>query len=429
MLNKLGIELWFSSHLAYGFVQLVFIPVILPAFVAERTGSLANAGIAMGFFGIAGLLAPVIGWLADRFKSHRYVQVMGMGGYVLAGACFIFAGHDLPLMLAGSALFGIGSATLLMLNPVFITFAGLDSKTEAIKLGRLIQVSIIGTLLGGGLIAMLMDAQVGYEVCFGVMMVIISVLALITLVSNKQAAQRVLDYALQQSELQQSAQPQEVKQQEPQQRVNSEETGSSILSILRSRFGLFLFAVGALCAGQGIFQAQYPNLVGEAFLVPQSIAAATLSISAVLGLVVVLFAERYSSVKGPIALFRVCTIVSVLVALCLVMIIKSPSEVFYLIPVALVVTYLQGITLTDMSSPAVACRLSTCGGGYTQGLMMFFISIGFAFGSGISGFIAESLGWAAVPFAIMVLTALAMVIILVLSAEKARERTSTMTNY
>ncbi|MGR5091761.1 MFS transporter [Vibrio maritimus] len=423
MLNKLGIELWFSSHLAYGFVQLVFIPVILPAFVAERTGSLANAGIAMGFFGIAGLLAPVIGWLADRFKAHRYVQVMGMGGYVLAGACFIFAGHDLPLMLAGSALFGIGSATLLMLNPVFITFAGLDSKTEAIKLGRLIQVSIIGTLLGGGLIAMLMDAQVGYEVCFGVMMVIISMLAFITLVSNKQAGQRVLDYALQQSELQQSAQPQEA-----QQRVNNEETGSSLLSILRSRFGLFLFAVGALCAGQGIFQAQYPNLMGEAFLVPQSIAAATLSISAVLGLVVVLFAERYSSVKGPIALFRVCTIVSVLVALGLVMIIKSPSEVFYLIPVALVVTYLQGITLTDMSSPAVACRLSTCGGGYTQGLMMFFISIGFAFGSGISGFIAESLGWAAVPFAIMLLTALAMVIILVLSAEKAQERRSTMTN-
>ena len=413
VLNKFGIELWFSSHLAYGFVQLVFIPVILPAFVAERTGSLANAGIAMGFFGIAGLLAPIIGWLADRFKAHRYVQVMGMMAYVLAGACFILSGHDLPLMLAGSALFGIGSATLLMLNPVFITFAGLDSKTEALKLGRLIQVSIIGTLLGGGLIAVMMDAQLSYEVCFGVMMVIITVLALITLVSNKQAGLRVLNYAQQQ-----------IVQQQQQ---RHEEIGSSLLSILRSKFGLFLFAVGALCAGQGIFQAQYPNLMGEAFLIPQSIAAATLSFSAVLGLVVVLFAERYSSAKGPIALFCVCTIVSVLMALALFLIVTSPSEVIYFIPVVFVITYLQGITLTDMSAPAVASRLSSCGGGYTQGLMMFFISIGFAAGSATSGFIAESLGWSAVPFAILVLTAVAMVIIIMLAYGKAQGRADTAT--
>lgn len=71
-----------------------------------------------------------------------------------------------------------------------------------------------------------------------------------------------------------------------------------------------------------------------------------------------------------------------------------------------------------MCSPAVASRLTRVGAGYTQGLMMFFISIGFATGSAISGFTVEEFSWSALPVAIGVLTAVALVAIWIVTRDK-----------
>lgn len=94
MLKKLGLEGWFSAHFAYGIVQIVFIPMMVPSFILARTGSATDAGLAMGLFGLAGLFAPVIGMLADKYKAHRLAQLFGMVSYLLAGACFLVAGSN-----------------------------------------------------------------------------------------------------------------------------------------------------------------------------------------------------------------------------------------------------------------------------------------------------------------------------------------------
>jgi predicted MFS family arabinose efflux permease len=402
LFNKLGIELWFSAHLAYGFVQLVFIPIVMPAFVAERTGSFANAGLAMGFFGVAGLAAPVIGLLADKFKAHRLAQFLGMIAYIVAGFCYIAAGTDFNMMAIGSVFFGLGSATLLMLNPVFIAFAGYDNKTEALKLGRMAQAAIIGTLLGGGALAALTDGGFGYETSFYTMMVTVAVLSVITFLTNKEAGQRVLDTA----EAREKAAAEEA-----QEKVN-------LIKVIFSKFGLFLFAVAALCAGQGAFQAQFPNLMKNAFTVSEALSATSLSISAVLGLIIVVAAERFSAKFGPTALFKLCTVASIVVIAALYFIAELQFIPTVILPMALVIIYLQGITVTDMCSPAVASRLTRVGAGYTQGLMMFFISIGFATGSAISGFTVEEFSWSALPVAIGVLTAIAFVAIWIVTRDK-----------
>lgn len=33
MLKKLGLEGWFSAHFAYGIVQIVFVPMMVPSFI------------------------------------------------------------------------------------------------------------------------------------------------------------------------------------------------------------------------------------------------------------------------------------------------------------------------------------------------------------------------------------------------------------
>ncbi|MGV2990131.1 MFS transporter [Vibrio sp. E150_011] len=401
MLKKLGLEGWFSAHFAYGIVQIVFIPIMLPSFILARTGSATQAGLAMGLFGLAGLFAPLIGILADKFKAHRLAQGLGLVSYLLAGAFFLVAGQAFIFMAIGSVLFGTGSAILLMLNPVFITFAGYDEKTEAMKLGRMAQTLIFGSLLAGVALAAVTGMGWSYEARFIAMMVLVAVLLVVTMMTNKKAAQRIVDNA------------------EMVAQKNSDESAEkvSMTKVLFSNFGLFLLAVGLLCAGQGAFQAQYPNLMENAYDVVQSMSAANLSIASVLGLFVLVGAEKYVTKFGALSLFKLSTVASIIVMAGLYFIAESGLSLGFIIPLGLVLIYLQGITVTDMISPAIAARLTFVGGGFTQGLMMFFISLGFGLGSVISGIAIDGWGWAALPFAILALTIAAYVCILIVGAK------------
>lgn len=172
-----------------------------------------------------------------------------------------------------------------------------------------------------------------------------------------------------------------------------------------------MVAIATLCAGQGAFQAQYPNLMEHAFKVTQSMSAGALSVAAVFGIFVVAIAERYSALKGPKALFTMCAFLSVAVVNILLGFGFFPTAIAAFIACALVIIYLQGITVTDMCSPAIASRLSSVGAGYTQGMMMFFISIGFAAGSGISGFAVDAFGWNGLILTISGLTGIACAVI------------------
>ncbi|MCJ2377968.1 MFS transporter [Vibrio sp. ZSDZ34] len=401
MLKKLGLEGWFSAHFAYGIVQIVFIPMMVPSFILARTGSATQAGLAMGLFGIAGLLAPLIGLLADKFKAHRLTQALGLIAYMLAGASFVVAGENFTAMAIGSVLFGAGSAIMLMLNPVFITFAGHDTKTEAMKLGRMSQVLIVGSLLSGIGLAAVTDAGWSYEARFIAMIVAVAVLFVITIATNKKAAQRIIDNADAMAE------------------ANKEDAPKvSLFKVLFSNFGLFLVAVGILCAGQGAFQAQYPNLLENGYGVAQSLSAATLSVAAVLGLLVLVLAEKYVAKFGSISLFKLCALISIAVIGVLYFIAEAALVLPYVLPLALVLVYLQGITITDMISPAIAARLTLVGGGYTQGLMMFFISLGFGLGSVVSGVAVDGYGWSALPLAILGLTVVSYICILIVARKQ-----------
>ncbi|WP_394151696.1 MFS transporter [Vibrio maritimus] len=397
MLKKLGLEGWFSAHFAYGIVQIVFVPMMVPSFILARTGSPTDAGLAMGLFGLAGLAAPVIGMLADKYKAHRLAQLFGMIAYLLAGTSFLLAGDNFTLMAIGSIFFGTGSAILLMLNPVFITFAGYDAKTEASKLGRMAQVLIIGSLLSGIALAYVTDLGWSYEMRFMGMMAIVAVLAVITMLTNKKPAQRILDNA----EAIAAAAAEE----------DAPKVG--IAKVVFSNFGLFLLAVGLLCAGQGAFQAQYPNLLENGYGVAQSLSAANLSVASVLGLIVLVAAEKFVARYGNLSLFKLSAVASIVVIGIAYVIAEAGMSLHYIIPLALFLVYLQGITVTDMISPAIAARLTFVGGGLTQGLMMFFISLGFGMGSVISGIAVDGFGWAALPFAILGLTIAAYVCVLI----------------
>ena len=54
-----GLEWWYNAHFTFGAVQNVFIPILVPTFVLETTGSVGPAGIMLAIIGLGGLIVSI----------------------------------------------------------------------------------------------------------------------------------------------------------------------------------------------------------------------------------------------------------------------------------------------------------------------------------------------------------------------------------
>ena len=63
------------ANLAVGMGWAAFITLLIPPYVTEVTGNAADAGI-----GLAAVLGPVLGGLADKYRAHRLVLTLGVLG-------------------------------------------------------------------------------------------------------------------------------------------------------------------------------------------------------------------------------------------------------------------------------------------------------------------------------------------------------------
>ncbi|GAD03915.1 major facilitator superfamily MFS_1 [Agarivorans albus MKT 106] len=215
-----GLEAWYTAHLCYGIIQLVFIPILIPTFILDKTGSPTQVGIAMGILGLSGLLAPVLGGLADKYRAHRAAQLIGLAAIAISALVFALSGANFMLHLLAAVFLGLGSASLLMINPAFIVSGGYEAEEEASKLTLLNQVAIVGSLLAGIGLAALTEAGVSFELRFAVMFFIPLLALLVTAATNKQAAAQI-----------------KVEQ------VNEGGEAGGIMQVVLSRFGLILLAI------------------------------------------------------------------------------------------------------------------------------------------------------------------------------------------
>ena len=138
-------EWWFVAHLIFGIIYLGFVPILVPTYVIQETGSAAEAGVVMAIIGLGALAAPAIGGFADKYLAHRVAQLGGLVSLALGGLLFALVRDDLIFAVA-AILIGLGVATLMMINPTFIAGAGLDQELESKRLTRLNQTAIVGQL-------------------------------------------------------------------------------------------------------------------------------------------------------------------------------------------------------------------------------------------------------------------------------------------
>lgn len=159
-------EWWYIAHFVFGVVYLGFVPILVPTYVIEISGSAAEAGVVMAIIGLGALLAPAIGGFADKYQAHRIAQLAGLLSLALGGVAFAIAQEDLFFAIA-AILVGVGVATVMMINPTFIVGAGFVQELESRRLTRLNQTAIVGQLTGGLLVAGLTQAGLSFPALAG----------------------------------------------------------------------------------------------------------------------------------------------------------------------------------------------------------------------------------------------------------------------
>jgi len=389
-LERNGIEWWYTAHLAYGAIQLVFIPILIPTFVLAETNSATLAGVAMAVIGLGGLTAPIIGGLADKFRAHRVAQLVGLAAYCLGGALFAFLGDTTFGILVGAICMGVGSATLLMINPAFIVSGGFGQDAEALRLTRLNQIMIFGSLIAGVGLSVITSMGLSFSARFLVLSLIALVGLIITMMTNAAAAARI----------QVSEGPDD-----------SSDDSVSTMDLLVSRFGVLLLAVFFVTIGHGVITGQFPNYMDRVFSVPASSSALALSVSAVVSLLILDAVGRWMGKSGPepVWLSAVAMKIAMMVALALLGI-ATGGSILAVLPLAIYVVYLQGISWADMVQPALAARASTAGAGLTQGLLMFAIASAYAVGNFLGGASADAFGFDSLVWVVAIVSVVALVL-------------------
>lgn len=381
-----GMEWWYNAHLTYGAIQTVFIPILVPTYIKDMTGSATKVGIAMAIIGCGGLIAPVIGGLADKFRAHRWAQLAGLVSYVLASLVFMMSGSTYALHLLGAALFGVGSATLLMINPVFVVSAGYEQKEEATRLTRLSQTVFLGSLVAGLALGQLTEMGLSFQSRFLIAAGLAVGSLVLTALTNGAAAKRV-------------------KVSDPAEDDNNENAQSSGLSsLLFSRFGLLLLAVFLVTTGHGVITTQYPSYMEDVFSVSNSTASTGLSIAAIVSLIILGPIGMWMGRGGPSPVW--ITAIGIKVAMmCLLGVLAFQSGAGTVLPLICYVVFIQGVAMVDMVQPALAARLSSAGAGLTQGLLMFAIAGSYAVGSVSAGAAADSaLGYSSLVWIVALVT-------------------------
>ncbi len=387
-----GLEWWYNAHFSFGVIQNVFIPILIPTFVLEKTGSVGPAGVMMAIIGLGGLLAPVIGGLADKYRAHRWAQLAALLSYAIGGAIFAFAGEAMMLYYLASGFFGIGSATLLMINPAFIVAAGFDQKNEAVRLTRLNQTLIVGQLTAGLLLAALTAAGLSYELRFLTITAVALASLVLTALTNKEAAERI------------KSEP------APSESGQSEQNAVGVKAMLFSVFGIFLLAVLFGQIANTSLSGQFPNYMQQVFSIDPSLSSVTLSVSSVVTLIVLGMVGRWMARGGPSPIWLTAMIMYLGTGGLLIVLSSVFESVWPYLPLGLYVIYLQAMAWQDMVQPALAARASTGGAAITQGFLLFAVAGSYAFSSILAADAADAFGFGILAWIVVIGAGVAFVI-------------------
>jgi MFS transporter, DHA1 family, tetracycline resistance protein len=292
------IEPWYLVYALMGAVIAGLIPVILPL-AAIKIGSVGQVGLIVAAVNLGGLTAPVWGWLADRYRLHRWLLVAGL--LVSAVGSAMIALTALPRAWLGlSLLLGVGAASSATVANLFVIETHPRSEWDE-RIGWLQAFygagQVVGLFLAGALSQV--SLRSGLVVSAG-LMAVAALLGWLTtsLPPTPSGAKPVLLHPARHGDWVVLS---------PQRLFHHLDlhTIRLIGPSLRSPFGIFILAWLLATTGAAAVFSQYPLLMQQSFGITSGISSLAFALVAGVGLALYTPAGHWSEQHAPARVLRV----------------------------------------------------------------------------------------------------------------------------
>jgi MFS family permease len=384
------LEPWYLAYGLQGATVAGLAPILLPLAVSTE-GSAAHVGLVMAAFNLGGLLAPLWGGLADRFRLHRWLLLGGLLATAAGLAAFALAGH-IATWVSLALLAGIGAAATATVANLFIV--EVHPKREWDE-----RIGWLQTSYGAGQVAGLLVAgavsqaylQIGLFTAAGLSA--LAVLVGVVTTDTPPESEGPKPVLLNPSQIGEWAL-------NAPQRLFHHVTGRALDLLgeaLRSPFGLFMLAWLLAFGGSAAVFSLYPVMMRELFGVNAGISSSAFALAAGLGILLYSPAGAWSDRIGPMRVLQAglgVRLIAVLAMLGLGLSQLAVAGWLALLTFALVVL---SWSLLTVAGTALAAQLSPVSQGEAMGIFNAMTAGAGVIGSVLGGWAASTWGYAAAP--------------------------------
>jgi MFS family permease len=113
------VEPWYLSYALLGCTMGGMFPILMPLLALQRFNSACHVGLVMAAFNLGGLIAPLLGNVADRYGIHRTLLISGLIITAISMAGFAFT-NTFPVWLGLALIQGIGVFVAMTVGNLFI---------------------------------------------------------------------------------------------------------------------------------------------------------------------------------------------------------------------------------------------------------------------------------------------------------------------
>jgi MFS family permease len=354
-------QLWSVSQASIGIVQWIGIAILFGPTILERTGSGLLVGQAMLILGLSGLAAPLMGGLADKFHAHRPMLRFALLCHISALALLLYPAQSYGYYWLIALLFGLGSNLLFVLNPTFAVKLNRDSADKAKSLKLLFQLQMLGVVVAGFVIG-LMDLA-GYSASLQILALLLLDIGCFTILCLNPPA----------------ALPSQHLESDTHLSATNGKTWPLWLTFIFTTF-ISMF-VGSNMVEMG------PLIINKGFDIKLSNSAFGMALSAFVTIFALVPAGKWMERHGSMGLWLATVLVNLVVGVSIWA--MYGHSLISLLPMSLIILSIINGAWNDISLAALADELSPMTPAATQGLVAAAISMGFAIGTFIVGWLFE----------------------------------------
>jgi predicted MFS family arabinose efflux permease len=369
-------EWWMFSFIAAGAGFSAFISLLIPPYVTEATGDVANAGVVMAVISLAAVMGPVLGGFADKYRAHRLVLSLGVLGLAVGFAAYAISAESGAILALDAILLGVSIAAVNSVGPVFVLGAGLSQALQAKRLTVMNLLQPVGQVIGG--VIMTAAASLDFSMRFWLAAAVMLVCFVVTWFASAAPAKRIL-----------------LPEDKPDEHHEVQKKSFGLKRVLISNFGLFLLILTLSSMGNNGINAQIANILPNVYGMDQATTSGLISLAGLFNIGLFVVAGNWLARSGGLTVFTAGNVIRFVGALGMAVIglmAKSPI----LIAAAFMQILYQSNPFVRLTQPVVAIRFATIPAGQATGWVIAAAAAGSFFGSLIGGWLASSVGYNAI---------------------------------